>query len=382
MPRVASPILTLHDDITITVGGREFQFPKQQVVDREPHSIISHAIEGPWADKEKLSFPDRSGEGFEGLVQYILGGFVPREFDFAALIAVPLNLLVCATVRAFVQVFAEAEYFQFTRLLPISLSNPRADALEEADIHFMLSHHPAPVNLCRLVLAHHSHRGQHFKGADMSHAFLLGCELQECDFSGSNLSGACFHSCWCKAAVFRNSKTGEGVQFTSCRLTKADLSGMDLRSSCFRDCNFNGAIMCGVNLSGCDLKGFDLSDVNFAGADLTGADLRGSLLDNVIFNGARLNKALFDGASGSTADFACADITGASFIGANLPHANFSAWVPSFASTGDGAISIVINFNEAVRAQGAIFERCRLEQAIFSLDISAAREYWERHATR
>lgn len=101
MPRVASPILTLHDDITITVGGREFQFPKQQVVDREPHSIISHAIEGPWADKEKLSFPDRSGEGFEGLVQYILVGFVPRELDFAALIAVPLNLLVCATVRAF-----------------------------------------------------------------------------------------------------------------------------------------------------------------------------------------------------------------------------------------------------------------------------------------
>lgn len=332
--------------------------------------MLAHAIEGPWAEntRQTLRFPDRDPKAFKELVHYIHHGFIRRSVSFPQL----------------QQLFEEAEFFQFTRLVPLPLRDARSDALRAEDVKFMLECHPRPLDLSQAVFAHQSYQGQSFASTNFNGTCFFGCELKDCDFSECCLGQVVFHSCWCEGICFRNSNTEQGgMQFTSCRLSKADLSGLDLRGSTFQDVDLNGAILCAVNLTGANMQNFDLRDVNFAGADLTGADLRGCKLDNAIFNSACLANARFDGATGLTADFACANMTGTSFQGANFCGANFASWIPSFVSSGsDGSLSIVLNFKPEIKVKGACFHSCRLEQSIFSLDITAAREYWELHAIR
>ena len=58
--------------------------PVAQIISREPHSMLSHAIQGPWGKNGggTLKFEDRNPQIFEELMHYIHHGFIRRSVSF------------------------------------------------------------------------------------------------------------------------------------------------------------------------------------------------------------------------------------------------------------------------------------------------------------
>lgn len=198
-------------------------------------------------------------------------------------------------------------------------------------------------------------KGTVFIGADLTGANFSGASVQQSDredlrptdFTGANLSNACFAAMSFKGRTY----------FTHANVSCADfsqnsLSGglaifgpsplkIDAASTCkpaFRgtvmNCEFvadwprldfgagNGSA--GADLSACakDLAGLRLDNARLDGVNLTGAMLDGASLAGASLKGARLDNASLQCSAQQCVDLHNANLQGASLVAANLSGAN------------------------------------------------------------
>lgn len=358
------------DVVLLNVGGRHFTTTREILTRREPSSLFHAILSGRWPGQVKdehgaVRFNEQCSETFEFLLQYLRDGvmpFLPQE-----------NLR---------QVLKDAEFFQFTHLLPCAISVPDVDWLEEADLLFMLEHQPPPRDLSRICLSLVTLQHKQLERTNLQEAVLIGAQLDGSDLSNSILSRAQFLFCSMEHADLRSCTMDGGMRMVSCVLRRSNLHGLDFRELRLKNVDLSGAILCNCNLQGVDMSGFKLNQVNFTGARMERAKLHNAQLQGAMFNDAKLRGTSFDGAEAPGCDFAGADMVKAVFDRANLRGSNFMPWLPTFVSSGDGVLRIAVNHKSSVLLNEASFVEAILDGAILSLGASAASRYWTTLAYR
>jgi uncharacterized protein YjbI with pentapeptide repeats len=165
-------------------------------------------------------------------------------------------------------------------------------------------------------------------------------ELQQADFTGSNLDFASFLGSKLARANFgcaygkfdpgaRNDNWFGCTRLDEALLDSADLSHADLSDARMYGASLNGANMSGAGLNGTHLEGamlswatLDGSSMSFIGLD--GAALEYASLVGVTANGARLRGAALGDTSIIGSDFSSSYAQNAIFSGANLQGSSFA----------------------------------------------------------
>ena len=124
--------------------------------------------------------------------------------------------------------------------------------------------------------------GRQYAGEDFSAGSSTGSgndRWDECDFSGSILTGANFHEVDLTDSLFNAADLTAailtGANLTRASLQDANLSGTNLDSAILLHADLDGANFSGASLRGASLAGASLSVTTLANADVTGADFSG-----------------------------------------------------------------------------------------------------------
>jgi uncharacterized protein YjbI with pentapeptide repeats len=174
-------------------------------------------------------------------------------------------------------------------------------------------------------------RNASLRYAEASHAFFAKSEMQDCDLTGGNFSGADFRSAILTSANLTNAdlSTGnfEGADFRYAILTGAIGTGAEFVNANFYNARLVNARFNRANLRKADLRGAVMNGAELNQADFSGAYMGGAKLGSASLSGARLNQAFLDNAELHDADlrgavFAGAILSGADFSGANLDGAD------------------------------------------------------------
>jgi uncharacterized protein YjbI with pentapeptide repeats len=165
-------------------------------------------------------------------------------------------------------------------------------------------------------------RGVHLEGAvlrraglcraDLRGAVLKRARMEGIDLSGADLRQARLVQAWMSFADLQN----------------VDFSGSDMAGCYLMGANLRGASLKNALLASLSLLYADAEDADFSGSDLTsahifGSNLKTARLEGAILKNSRLTRAVLAGADLRGADlqganFLQADLRGASFEGANL----------------------------------------------------------------
>lgn len=187
------------------------------------------------------------------------------------------------------------------------------------------------------------------KDAVFEESVLQRSTMEDCDFSGSRMSGMQLfleaHVNQCRLAgariedLFINERAMADTDFSGATLidpvfVKADLSGTNFSSAVMEEavfvgCNAAGAVFAGASLAGSVfVEQCLLADCSFAGADLSRVNLRGAVLHRCDFSDAILREAdlseteasgaAFRGVSADQSRWVRSDLREADFAGARL----------------------------------------------------------------
>lgn len=167
---------------------------------------------------------------------------------------------------------------------------------------------------------------------DLSGLDLSGCNCEQVDFTGSNLS----HTNLSKG-VFN------GAIFYACDLRHANLEGGQ-----FQKADFRGAAVIGANLLGADLDRADLREgkvmtmgkhgemvnhrtaagedgqTSFVGAKMSDTNMNGLRAHNADFSGADLTGAIIQNADLTDVDFKGANLSDVDFTGSDMSQSDLS----------------------------------------------------------
>lgn len=174
-------------------------------------------------------------------------------------------------------------------------------------------------------------RNASLRYAEGAGAFFAKSEMQDCDLTGGNFSGADFRGATLALANLTGTDLSTG-NFENVDLSYAILTGAIGTGADFVNANFYNARLVNVqmnraNLRKADLRGAVLDGAELNQADFSGAYMGGAKLVSASLVGARLNEAFLDNAELQNADlrgavFAGAIVSGADFNGANLDGAD------------------------------------------------------------
>ena len=123
-------------------------------------------------------------------------------------------------------------------------------------------------------------------------AVVMLCELESCNLSEFNLSGAILSGSNLQGAILKNCELSDAILQETC------LVGADLSFS-----NLSGAMFPFANLKRANLSHSNLTNAIFEGADLKGTNLAHAVLDGASFYKADLTDANLGGASVRDVDF-------------------------------------------------------------------------------
>lgn len=196
------------------------------------------------------------------------------------------------------------------------------------------------ANLQRVVFPPEAQlSGVTFIDADLSHASVIGANLEFADFTRAALYRTDLTRANLKEATFRQASMNgvklDGANLQSANLASADFSEIyfdvspDFRNSDLRNANFYKATLNGVDFSGArmeearldraEMKGTIFVNVNLNEAEMKNADMQGAR-----FGGADVSDANFSDSNLTNANFQGADIEDAKFTESDLTGANFS----------------------------------------------------------
>jgi uncharacterized protein YjbI with pentapeptide repeats len=185
-------------------------------------------------------------------------------------------------------------------------------------------------------------------------SYTLKVRVSNCALSGFDLRSIAFSDI--RSVSFQGAKL-QGAQFCHLNITAADFTGADLSNACFK-------YLLGEGIYGCNFEDAILRETRFRGHftnctfsnDLTGANFSESTLHNVTFDHCHLRGAKFDNCDFSNVDFSGHHLTDVSFAYAEK-------------SIGSFPLAIVfkkeVNLNETTLA-GVNFTGCDLRNMDFS----------------
>lgn len=160
--------------------------------------------------------------------------------------------------------------------------------------------------------------GASFVGADLTYTYLVYCNMEEVDLTGTDLRTIymphSFQSANLHDVNLENANL-EYVHAPNVNLERANLEGAHLEGADFygpatyiaperisdlRAANLKNANLKEVNLRKCDLRyadlrGADLTSADLRGADLRNANLRNVVLENTMIFGANIQRVGYDG---------------------------------------------------------------------------------------
>jgi hypothetical protein len=117
-------------------------------------------------------------------------------------------------------------------------------------------------------------------------------DLVYADFTGANLNGCDFRTCYLNNANFTNTQLSgadlRSTDMTQANLMRANLNGVDLRGSDIKGVTLDETNFERANLRGCVLHAKYLTNLNFKYADLRECDLIDANLDESTLTGAKL----------------------------------------------------------------------------------------------
>lgn len=196
---------------------------------------------------------------------------------------------------------------------------------------------------------------------------LIGCDLDEADLSGLDLSGWTFEQCTLRRADLAAGRL-ERTIWRSCRGAFARLVRCDLTEAAFTGCDFNNAALKhgtleGTRFIGCKLTGADLSEVKaitlhieetlLINAKLAGRSFHKAHLVRIDFSQADLRKCDFRLASFEACSLRDALVDGARFEGADLRGADLGG----------------IGLGDASRFRGATISRDQAAQLLGEIGL-------------
>ncbi|WP_375197906.1 pentapeptide repeat-containing protein [Sphingobium sp.] len=161
---------------------------------------------------------------------------------------------------------------------------------------------------------------------------LVGCNLEEAELSGLDLTGWTFEQCTMRRADVGGAKL-EGTMWLSCRgafanfaasdLTDAQFVAGDFNNASFRRCTLTSAKIARCKLTGADLSEIRGIDIQFdetllIHAKLPGQSFRKAVLNRIDFSQADLRKCDFRNAVFHDCSLRDAMMDGARFDGADL----------------------------------------------------------------
>lgn len=166
-------------------------------------------------------------------------------------------------------------------------------------------------------------RNASLRYAEGAGAFFAKSEMQDCDLTGGNFSGADFRSAILTLANLTGADLSvgnfEGADFTYAILTGAIGTGADFVNANFYNARLVNVQLNRANLRKADLRGAVLDGAELNQVDFSGAYMGGTKLASASLVGAKLNEAFLD-----DAELHDADLRGAVFAGAILSGADFS----------------------------------------------------------
>jgi uncharacterized protein YjbI with pentapeptide repeats len=165
-------------------------------------------------------------------------------------------------------------------------------------------------------------RGVHLEGAvlrravlcraDLRGALLMHARMEGIDLSGADLRQARLVQAWMSFADLQNVDFS-GSDMAGCYLMGASLGGASLKNA-----RLAGLSLLYSHAEGADFSGSDLTSAHLFGSNLGNARLEGAILQNSRLTRAVLAGTDLRGADLQGANFLQADLRGASFEGANL----------------------------------------------------------------
>ena len=200
--------------------------------------------------------------------------------------------------------------------------------LSSADISGIESFNKA--NLQRVVFPPEAQlSGVTFIDTDLSHASVIGANLEFADFTRATLYRTGLTRANLKEATFRQASVN-GAKLDGANLQRANLASADF-SEIYFDINpdFRNADLRNANFYKATLNGVDFSGARMEEAKLDRAEVQGAIFVNVVLNEAEMKEAdmqgaRFDGADVSDANFNESNLTNASFQGADIEFTKFS----------------------------------------------------------
>lgn len=152
--------------------------------------------------------------------------------------------------------------------------------------------------------------GGDFSGADFRNAILTLANLSSTDLSTGNFEGADFTYAILAGAI------GTGADFVNANFYSARLANAQLNRANLKKADLRGAVLDGAELNQADFSGAYMGGAKLSGASMVGARLNEAFLDNAELHDANLRGAVFAGAILSGADFSGANLDGADLRGA------------------------------------------------------------------
>jgi uncharacterized protein YjbI with pentapeptide repeats len=166
---------------------------------------------------------------------------------------------------------------------------------------------------------HHVSGPFYLSRADVSHANLVGANLEASDFREGNLSGANLSKANLLEAHLHFADLSE-ANLVEANLAKADLfhanlSMANLVGACLVNANLQSANLSKADLRFANLGGVELDRADLSGANLSYAHLAGADLSGANLSGACLVEASLRGVSLVDTDLTGADLTGCRIYG-------------------------------------------------------------------
>ncbi|MEW6265910.1 MAG: DUF2169 domain-containing protein [Thermodesulfobacteriota bacterium] len=131
-------------------------------------------------------------------------------------------------------------------------------------------------------------REVNFTDTDMHNSRIGGgSEMPGADFSGADLSQACWRQAELHRADFRGARL-EGSLIEECDLHQANLNRTQAKQTSFNKSDLSGGDLRGINLLNGSLRKTRLVDTDFSGANLYGVEFHRSVLGRTKLDGANL----------------------------------------------------------------------------------------------
>jgi len=298
--KLAAPVASSHDWVTLNVGGKYFATTRATLTTKEPNSMLARMFADEdgdqlWpstTDANGAFLIDRSALYFEPILNYLRHGQLVLDknvngqgvleevkfFGIDSLVPLLESIIqeyqektdcVPLSRRDVINALITTSHNSELRFQGVSLAGADLSRLDLRNINFKYA------NLQRTKLMGSNLAWCCLERTDLSHANLEGANLLGVKMLCANLEGANLKTCNFEDPAGSRANM-EGVNLKGANLEGSQMAAVNLRVATLKNanlqnCDLRGAVLAGADLENCDLSGSDLHEANLRGANLKDA---------------------------------------------------------------------------------------------------------------